>query len=149
MITHAGRACAGRRPHSRERNSSWRRAEPEETSARAGSTAAARRGDDEMVHVGGKEQCDPEQGEKVADDHALLALGRIDGGEKAEAELLGDDGAGDAPAVWIGAERRSNRFGVGHCLRVRSMQRIGRSVVAIATPFVTRQTLPSPWSAGG
>ena len=36
-----------------------------------------------------------EHGEEIADDDALLALGRIDRGDEAEAELLGDDRARD------------------------------------------------------
>ena len=38
---------------------------------------------------------DAEHGEEVADDHALLALGRIDRGDEAEPHLLGDHHARD------------------------------------------------------
>ena len=37
----------------------------------------------------------PSMREEIADDHALLALGRIDGGDEAEAKLLGDHRARD------------------------------------------------------
>ncbi len=47
------------------------------------------------MHVGGEDQRDAEQREEIADEHALLALRRIDRGDEAEAELLGDHRAGD------------------------------------------------------
>ena len=47
------------------------------------------------MQVGGEQQRNAEDGQKVADHDALLALGRIDGGDEAEAELLGDHGARD------------------------------------------------------
>ena len=43
--------------------------------------------------VGRKQHGDAEQREKVADHDALLALRRIDRGDKAKTELLGDHGA--------------------------------------------------------
>jgi hypothetical protein len=57
--------------------------------------AVVDRSDDEMMHVGGEEQLDAEKRQKIADHQPLLALGGIDGSDEAEAELLGDDGAGD------------------------------------------------------
>ena len=49
--------------------------------------------DDEVVEVGGEDQRHAEQGQEVA-DRRLLAHGRVDGGDEAEPELVGDDGAG-------------------------------------------------------
>ena len=46
-----------------------------------------------MMHIGGEQQRDAEDGEEISDQHALLALRRIDRRDEAEAELLGDDGA--------------------------------------------------------
>ena len=48
-----------------------------------------------MMAVGGKQQRQAEDGEEVADQEALLPLGRIDRGDEAEAELLGDHRARD------------------------------------------------------
>ena len=48
-----------------------------------------------MMHVGREDERDAEHGEEVADDNALLALRRIDGGDEAEPQLLRDRGAGD------------------------------------------------------
>jgi hypothetical protein len=77
--------------------------------------ARVERGDDQVVHVGGEEQRDAEHGEEIADDHALLALGRIDGGDEAQAQLLGDHRAchfecGD------GQPRREAKHGADHDL---------------------------------
>ena len=47
------------------------------------------------MHVGGEEQRDAEHGEEIADDRALLALRRIDRGDEAETQLLGDHVACD------------------------------------------------------
>ena len=57
--------------------------------------AVVHRGNDEMMQIGGKDQRDAKQREKIADQQALLVLGRVDGGDEAQAQLLGDDGAGD------------------------------------------------------
>ena len=57
--------------------------------------AVVERGDHQVMQVGGEDQRDAEHGEEIADDHALLALRRIDRGDEAEPELLGDDRAGD------------------------------------------------------
>ncbi len=57
--------------------------------------AVVQRGDHEMVAVGGKQQGHAEQSEEVADQHALLALGRIDRGDETEPDLLRDHGARD------------------------------------------------------
>ena len=57
--------------------------------------AVVERGDHEMMQVGREDQRDAEHGEEIADDHALLALRRIDRGDEAEPELLGDHRAGD------------------------------------------------------
>ncbi len=57
--------------------------------------AVVERGDHEVMQVGGEDQRDAEHGQEIADDHALLALRRIDRGDEAEPELLGDDGARD------------------------------------------------------
>src|SRR6202021_1894423 len=53
------------------------------------------RGDDEIVAVGCKQQRDAEQGEEVADQQSLLALGRIPRGDEAEPHLLGDHRPGN------------------------------------------------------
>ena len=45
--------------------------------------------------VGGEQQGDAEQGQEIADQQALLALGRIDRRDETEAHLLGDHGARD------------------------------------------------------
>jgi len=50
-----------------------------------GVTVVERR-DHEVMHVGCEKQRDLEQRQEVADDHALLPLGRIDSGDKAKAE---------------------------------------------------------------
>jgi hypothetical protein len=47
------------------------------------------------VHVGRENQRDSEQREEIADDRALFVLRRIDRGNEAEPELLGNHGAGD------------------------------------------------------
>ena len=47
------------------------------------------------MQVGGEQEREAENGEEVADQHALLALRRIDRGDEAETELLGDHRAGD------------------------------------------------------
>ncbi len=47
------------------------------------------------MQVGGEDQRYPEHGQEVAEDDALLTLRRIDRGDEAEAELLGDDRACD------------------------------------------------------
>ena len=57
--------------------------------------AVVERGDDEMMQVGREDQRDAEQRQEIADQHALLALGRIDRGDEAEAQLLRDHGARD------------------------------------------------------
>ena len=57
--------------------------------------AVVERGDHQVMQVGGEHQRDAEHGEEIADDHALLALRRIDRGDEAEPKLLGDDGARD------------------------------------------------------
>ena len=50
----------------------------------------------EVMQVGREDQRDAEHGEEIGDQHALLAaLRRIDRGDEAEAELLGDHEAGD------------------------------------------------------
>ena len=46
--------------------------------------------DDEMMQIGSEDQRHAEQREKIADDQALLALGRVYGGHETEAELLRD-----------------------------------------------------------
>ena len=48
-----------------------------------------------MMAVGRKQQRHAEQGEEISDQQALLALGRIDRGDEAEAHLLGDHRARD------------------------------------------------------
>src|SRR5690242_1668736 len=47
--------------------------------------------DHQMMAVGRKQQRDAEHGEEIADQDALLSLGRIDRGDEAEPHLLGDD----------------------------------------------------------
>ena len=59
--------------------------------------AVAERRDDKVMAVGRKQHGYAEQGQEVADQHALLALGRIRGDE-AEPALLGDDGTCDSSA---------------------------------------------------
>ena len=46
--------------------------------------------DHQVVQIGREDQRDAEQREEIAEDDALLALGRIDRGDEAEAELLRD-----------------------------------------------------------
>ncbi len=46
-----------------------------------------------MMAVGRKQHGDAEHGEEVADQDALLALGRVDRGDEAEPHLLGDHAA--------------------------------------------------------
>ena len=75
--------------------------------------AVVERGDHQMMHVGREQQRDAEQREEIADQQALLALGRIDRGDEAKPQLLGDDRAGDlqrrnaSPARWRRARCRS------------------------------------------
>ena len=57
--------------------------------------AVVQRRDHQMMAVGGEQQRHAEHGEEIADQHALLALGRIDRGDEAEPHLLGDHGARD------------------------------------------------------
>ena len=57
--------------------------------------AVVERGDHQVMQVGGEDQRDAEHGEEIADDHALLALRRIDRGDEAEPQLLGDHRARD------------------------------------------------------
>ena len=57
--------------------------------------AVVHRRDHQVMHVGGEDQRDAEQREEIADQHALLVLRRVDRGDEAEAELLGDHRAGD------------------------------------------------------
>ena len=57
--------------------------------------AVVQAGDHQVMQVGREDQRDAEQGEEIADDQALLALRRIDRGDEAEAELLGDHRARD------------------------------------------------------
>ena len=57
--------------------------------------AVVERGDHQMMQVGREDQRDAEHAEEIADEHALLALGRIDRGDEAEPHLLGDHRARD------------------------------------------------------
>ena len=68
--------------------------------------AVVERRDHQMMQIGGENQRDAEQGEEIADQRALLILGRIDGGDKAQAHLLGDDRTRDL--------QRRNRQPRGH-----------------------------------
>ena len=52
--------------------------------------AVTERRNDQMMHVGRKEQCHAEHGQEVADQRALLVLGRVHGRDKAKAQLLGN-----------------------------------------------------------
>jgi hypothetical protein len=71
--------------------------------------AIVERGDDEVMGVGCKQQRYAEDGEKISDQYALLALGRIHRGDKAEAKLLGDHRACD-----LQRRKRHPRGGAEH-----------------------------------
>src|SRR6185437_11739151 len=52
--------------------------------------AVVQRRDHKIVAVGGEQQRHAEHGEEVSDQDALLALGRIEGGDESQPHLLGD-----------------------------------------------------------
>ena len=47
-----------------------------------------------MMKIGGEDEGDPEHGEEVPHQHALLAQAGIDRGDESKAQLLRDDEAG-------------------------------------------------------
>src|ERR1700687_3130144 len=80
-LERGGEGAAGERRDSAARH---------QLARRKNRVAVVERGDDEVMGVGCKQQRHAEDGEEISDQEALLTLGRIDGGDEAEAKLLGD-----------------------------------------------------------
>ena len=55
--------------------------------------AVIHRHDHQVVEIGGKHQRNTEHGQKISDQRALFVLGRIDGRDEAQTQLLCDDGS--------------------------------------------------------
>ena len=72
--------------------------------------AVVERDDHQMMQVGGENQRDAHDGEKIADQRALLVLSRIDGGDEAKPHLLGNNRAGD-----LQGRNRQPRRHTKHC----------------------------------
>src|SRR5712691_1199516 len=101
--------------------------------------AVVERGDEQVMQVGGEQHGDAEDGEEVADQHALLPLGRVDRGDEAEAELLGDDAAGDLQRR-DGEPRGEAEHGADQqLLAQRQQDRAGRAQVDRVGGTVQRQ----------
>ena len=55
--------------------------------------AVIHRHDHQVMEIGGKHQRNTEHGQKISDQRALFVLGRIDGRDEAQTQLLCDDGS--------------------------------------------------------
>ena len=92
-----------------------------------------------MMPIGGEQQRHAEDGEEVADQHTLLPLGRIDGGDEAEAELLGDHRARHRERRQRDARGRAEHDADGDFVHHHYAERAHRAQVDLVGGPVQRQ----------
>jgi hypothetical protein len=89
--------------------------------------------------VGGEQQRHAQDGEEVADQQTLLPLGRIDGGDEAEAELLGDHRTRDRQRRQRDARGRAEHDADDDLVHHQDAERGHRGQVDVVGGAVQRQ----------